>query len=144
MFIISLFLWVDDWGVARLGVSGLTSHKTKIQKIAGQCSQFKAPLGEDQLTTSPTQLSASLRSLLAIGLKHQCLATHGPVGRVTHSSHLASLRKSQWQNEKERVHPNGNHLLFVTHHLYCILLAKSKSLNPTRILEEGLTQRYEY
>lgn len=40
--------------------------------------------------------------------------------------------------------PNEDHLPFVTHHLYPILFAKSRSLNPNHVLEEGITQRCEY
>lgn len=35
MFIASWFLWVDDQGVAWLGVCVLASHKTKIQILTG-------------------------------------------------------------------------------------------------------------
>ena len=125
-----------------MGVSDLASHKTKIQILTRRAVNSRLYRRWISLQPHPQGCWQALGPWWLLAWDISCLP-HGFVFRAAHNRHLASFRASQWQNEKDST-PNGNHLLFVTHNLYCILLAKSKSLNPTHTLEEGITKRYEH
>lgn len=100
----------------------------------------KAPSKEDLLPSSCTQVLAKLRSSRAAGqgLLAKGLPKLSPLGSSQHGSWLPAEGVSMRESTVEATALYNLILEATSHHFYCILFTRSKSLGPRMLKGRGL------